>query len=488
MDAPADQISIPPHVGQHLKRTLRLLGEGDHAGALEAVAAAAITDIQREQQAFLGDVRACAMLAECARACLGSWSAALAANPAPRKAADPVRLLYVVPGLGSGQAASLNLVRLVEWHARIGGSAPRIEPTVLVCEELTQRHPPSSYLSFEHLPTDSAGADLLARLRKACAVKILSTKGDYLDAAAEGLAIARAIGPDVAFFIGSPACAVQTAIAAARIAPVQACLNIGVPMLSPGIDAVIYNNRSKEARDAAFVRSRGIEVLGVATSGGDATIGARAAAVPRSQLGLPEGARVAASLSNQLMRRMMAGSFARDLIRFLRKNPDIWWLGIGPCDPEPFDRLLQDLEADSEIRRRCVFAGSSAAPWSLVRSCDVLLNEYPEGGGNSIIEAMGCGVPVVAMRAGTRHAESIGAELVGDDAIQTKDIDAYWALAGRWLRDPAEARAAGARQQARALTELDYGVICEQYERAALELFGRASRDAARNAVGAAMR
>lgn len=488
MDAQAAQLTIPPHVGQHLKRTLRLMQEGDPAGALEAMTAAALADIQLAQQEFLGDVRGCAMFAECVRASLGGWIAAHAASPAPRQSTGPLRLLYVVPGLGSGQAASMNLIRLVEWHARIGAESRPVEATVLVCEELTRRHPPLGYLTFEHRPTSSAGADLLARLRKSCAVRILSTNGSFLDAAAEGLVAARALEPDVALFIGSPACAVQTAMAAARVAPVQACLNIGVPLLSPGIDAVIYNNRSKEARDEAFLRSRGIEVLGVATSGGDARIGAQTKPVPRAALGLPEGARVAASLSNQLLRRMLAGSFARDLVRFLRRHPDVWWIGIGPCDPTPFDRLLEDLEAGPDIRRRCVFAGPSAAPCGIVRSCDVLLNEYPEGGGNSIIETMGCGVPVVAMRAGPRHAESIGAELVGRDAIQTDDTGAYWALAERWLSDPAEARAAGARQQARALAELDYGVICEQYERAALELVARRAQACAHEPSSAATR
>lgn len=470
MDAANSQISIPAHVGQHLKRTVRLLSEGDHAGAFEAATAAALTDIQMAQQEFLGDVRGCVMFAECVRACIGGWAAAQSSASPQRRAGGPVRLLYVVSSLGRGQAASMNLVRLAEWHARIGAEGPRVEASVIICEEHTQRHPPLGYLTFEHLPTDSNGAEVLTRLRKSCSVKILSTNGSFLDGAAEGIAAARAIDPDVAFFIGSPACAVQTAMAAARVAPVQACLNIGVPMLSLGIDAVIYNNRSKESRDGQIVRSRGIDVLGVTTSGGDAQIGAKTAPIPRRELGLPEGVPVAASLSNLLVRRMLAGSFARDLVRFLRASPDVWWLGIGACDPAPFHDYLDTLEDGADIKRRCVFAGGSSAPWGMVRSCQVLLNEYPEGGGNSVIEAMGCGVPVVAMRAGARHAESIGAELVGGDAIATNDPDAYWRLAERWLRNPAEAEAAGARQRARALANFDYSVICERYERIAIEL------------------
>ena len=80
--------------------------------------------------------------------------------------------------------------------------------------------------------------------------------------------------------------------------------------------------------------------------------------------------------------------------------------------------------------------------------------------------------------AGDRHAEAIGAVLVGPDAIPAPDIAAYWALAERWIRNPAEARAAGERQRARAQAQLDYAVICPRYEQAILGLARSASRAA----------
>lgn len=473
-----DALVMPEHVGSQLKRAMRLANEGNDAGALESIAAAAIADIQAAQQEFLGDVRGVAVLAEVTRLWLGRWIASRAATLAPREPSDTLRLLYVVPNVSAGHAASMNLVRLVEWHTRqhaehAARGGVRVEPTVLLCEEFTERTPPLSHLTFKSQPSRTAGAEFMSRLEKRCAVKVLSVEGSYLAAADEGIAFARAARPDVAFFVGSPACAVQTAVAAARVAPVQACLNIGVPMLSPGIDAVIYNNRAKQARDESFVRAHGIEVLGVTTSGGDASIGARIAPFPRREMGLPDGVPVVACMSNVLVRRMLAGTFARDLAAFMRRNPDVWWLGIGFCDPAPFHAYLETVDGGADIRRRCVFAGGWQIPWGMLKSCNVLLNEYPEGGGNSVIETMGCGVPVVAMQAGPRHAECIGAELVGPDAIPTNDIDAYWRLAETWIRDPQAAAAAGARQRARALAELDYGVICDAYERIAVDLCRR---------------
>ena len=98
---------------------------------------------------------------------------------------------------------------------------------------------------------------------------------------------------------------------------------------------------------------------------------------------------------------------------------------------------------------------------------------------------MALGLAIAAERARPvdhRMEWSIGAELVGSDAIQTNDIAAYWELAEKWLRDPAAARAAGVRQQARAMAELDYGVICDKYERIALSLAKRRARSAVQTA------
>jgi glycosyltransferase involved in cell wall biosynthesis len=81
-----------------------------------------------------------------------------------------------------------------------------------------------------------------------------------------------------------------------------------------------------------------------------------------------------------------------------------------------------------------------------------------------VIEAMGCGVPVAAMRWGDRHAESIGAMLVGEDAVPRRDAGAYWAKVAGWCGDAAARREAGARQRCRALARWDYGVIVRAYE------------------------
>jgi glycosyltransferase involved in cell wall biosynthesis len=109
----------------------------------------------------------------------------------------------------------------------------------------------------------------------------------------------------------------------------------------------------------------------------------------------------------------------------------------------------------------------------------VFLNEYPEGGATSVVEAVGCGVPVVAMRAGERHAEAIGAYLVGPDAVRTPDRGAYWALVESWVTRPLTRSLSGQAQRLRAMELFDYPAVCRAYERAYAAVLASAGTRAA---------
>lgn len=445
-------MTIPDHVGACLKRALACAGAGDVAGALEAVAAAGVSDIQQHQQEFLGAGAACAWLGDVASQVVAPAVAGLEWTGGQGGRGGARRLMFVVPSLTQGQAASSNLVRMVEACGR-----ERHEVRVVVAEEFTRRMGEGvGFLAFPDMPSGVHGAAFLERLAARAEVSVLSTRGTYLDAARAAVLGAREWGADIAGFVGSPACAVQTFMCAARVAPVQVVLSIGVPLLVRGVDAVLYNNPRRREADAPVLDARGVLHDTVLTSGGDAAAGFTAVGVDRAGLGVPDGSVVMVSAATRLADRVLAGGFGEDLARYLRENESVWWVGIGGGDL----KRLAAFFAEKGVGERTRLVGALADIRPVVKACDVYLNEYPEGGGNTVIEAMGCGVPVVAMDAGPRHAECIGSALVGGERITARD--AYWQQV-RGLCGSGEERAReGVRQQARAMEQLDYGVISRE--------------------------
>lgn len=445
---------IPQHILAHAALANACFVRGDAAGSVEAVAAAAVLDIQQHRAGYLADahgvVQLCGLYTRAFSAALSDlpWA------PPPARPGAP-SVLLVAQCIADGQAASSVVLRLA---ADLTAHGWRVG--VLVAEELTQRTPPLSVLRCPDGPSTRIGAAYLDRLREHAEVMLIPTAGTFLDGARAGVRLARGWRPDVAVFVASPACPIQAGLIAARIAPAQVNLSVGVPVLMPGVDLVLYNNPRTLAAHAEVLSARGLRALSVATSGGDAAAGAAAAPADRARLGVPADALLLASASNCLPARMLAGSFARDLAAFLQANPGAHWVGVGRGDYAAVRALL------APVIRRVHLVGTVDDIRPFVKAADVFLNEYPEGGGNSVIEAMGCGTPVVAMNAGPQHGCCIGAELVGEDAIPTMDTAAYWSRVSEWAKNPAARAEAGRRQQKRALETLDFAPITAAYRRA----------------------
>lgn len=479
------QIRMPEAVAQWLGVAQRNLDANRADLAVEHLAGAAVVDIQQHHQTFLASAFEAAFLADLYAKAFDISGLRTSPRPGPTHRFPstnprPLRILYVIGSLVQGQAASANVVRLIKSHHR-----DQFDPALLVVEEMTARTPPLTALKFPNAPSQSIGRDLIqqinATLLAPSRVQFLSTDGTYLDAARTAIDHARALAPDLAIFIASPASPIQAAMAYASVAPVQLNMCIGVPLPIRGIDAIIYNNPRRQRDDEPWLQHRSIRVMGVETSGGDAASGGTVVPASRASIGVPDDAVVFASAANALPPRMLRASFAADLARFLVRHPTAWWVAIGGGDFAPVLNAMRvaasqlaGSAASDDVIRRARLLGPMQDIRPTIKACDILLNEYPEGGGNVVIEAMGCGVPVVAMAAGSRHAECIGAQLVGPPyAIEPQSrtapgnaptTDAYWALAENWLYDATARRSAGRAMQRRAIERLDYTAIVRAYE------------------------
>ena len=62
-------------------------------------------------------------------------------------------------------------------------------------------------------------------------------------------------------------------------------------------------------------------------------------------------------------------------------------------------------------------------------------NEFPVGGSQSIRECIACGIPAMALEYSKNHHESVGANIVGDEAVLDGNKDAYVQQAIAWIKD-----------------------------------------------------
>jgi len=457
----------PAPVAAWLHRARAAIAAGHTADALEALCAASAVDIQQHRQHYLASAVQAGEVADLYAQALAPIAAVAPPFQPPPPPSGQLRIAYLVPNLVQGQAASLNVVRYAECHDR-----DRFDVHAVITDELFARTPPSPRLHLPSLTSSVAAGPLLSRLRAAATVHLLPSTGDLLTASAAALRPLRALGFHAAIFVASPACPIQATLAALRLAPRQYNLNIGVPLLSPGIDAVIYNNHHRAEADLPELTARKIARHTALTAGGNAReIAARVAGLDRARIAaqfratldpaVPPDAPLLLSIANQLPTRMLHGTFTADLARFLKAHPQAHFLAVGGQSEAYAPVLRQLASAGVADRVRTLASQSDILPTLL--AADLLLNEYPEGGGNTVIEAMAAGLPVVALHAGERHAEHIGALLLGPQASRTHHD--YWSAASALLTDPGLRAARAAEARDRALNELDYTAITACYQR-----------------------
>lgn len=136
----------------------------------------------------------------------------------------------------------------------------------------------------------------------------------------------------------------------------------------------------------------------------------------------------------------IAGPWAECMAQLLRARPDVHWLLIGDT------RLPPALQA---VRRQVTTLPHQKELGSFYQSASVYVNPPRLGGGLSVLEAMACGLPVVALEGGD------GGDKVGPDAATSEDD--YFARLQTVLDSPSARAALAARQQARFRDALDMG-------------------------------
>jgi glycosyltransferase involved in cell wall biosynthesis len=111
----------------------------------------------------------------------------------------------------------------------------------------------------------------------------------------------------------------------------------------------------------------------------------------RKSLGLPDSCCVLLSAGRPT--KFQSQEFWQAIVDILKDYPDVFYLAIGPREDEvPF--LSSILNDGVRSRIRCL--GWREDFLQILPACDILIDTYPNGGGQVIVQAMALGIPFVA--------------------------------------------------------------------------------------------
>lgn len=222
-------------------------------------------------------------------------------------------------------------------------------------------------------------------------------------------------------------------------APVKLHIHIGAPLYQQGISATFFDNTVNLERErVTWPAYAGRQVL--LRQGTDLGIIDAQPAANRADFGIPPNVVLIGVLSNHLDKRLSPAYL--DLIKsVLADEPKTDFVAIGGRDLP--GHAAAYFKAAGLIHR-VHHIPSQRQAGSTLKLLDIYASEFPVGGSQSVVEAMVCGLPVVAMRHGDTHVECAASDIVGPPiAIESNDPGAYRNLLMHWIRDPAARRAAG---------------------------------------------
>ena len=424
--------------GECLKFGQDAIGMGYHDLGLEACSAALLLDAQGEfniirDPAALSGIAALYEQVAATRAA----GAALPACPGAR-----IHVAVLVPNLVDHVVAyTKTVLHLARYMDR-----EKFRLSVYVSENSSRRE--TSMFPFGCIDgtTPQTGACTLKELESLRIPVVLVPRSMRFTAAAAHLAETMNRNEVQILLLASGlACPIDWLAARWAGVPVRFGIHLGTSFFMRGLDATFIDNAENIRREEAYWgRDMGERI--VWRAGTDTDELQRQPALSRERFGIPREAVVFGTLSNHLDRRLSI-PYLETVGELLKTHAGAWFVAFGSGE-------IGDQKAFFESRgvaSRVIFAGRQTQSGSALKLLDIYLNEFPVGGSQSVVEAMACGIPVVALRWSDAHAESAGASAVGEScAVENRDVRAYAALAGRWATDRAGRRTVGKELQSRA--------------------------------------
>ena len=225
---------------------------------------------------------------------------------------------------------------------------------------------------------------------------------------------------DVLIIQSGPTVPVDWLSARLTSVPVKLHIHIGIANYIPDFDYTLFDNYENLKRElATWPTDCGEAVL--LRRGTDLSSIDAAPPRTRAELGIPSSACVMGCVSNNFATRF-SEEFAHALGQAMKSEANLWFLPVGSRQlPEGVNAIFDQYG----VGERVCHVGHSDFPATELKVMDFYVADFPHGGSQAVVEALACSLPVVAMRCGSTHYESISADVAGPTAITEYDVARY---------------------------------------------------------------
>ncbi len=202
--------------------------------------------------------------------------------------------------------------------------------------------------------------------------------------------------------------------------PIKIALHNGSSLFLPGLTASFYDNPTNLERENSVWRQEFGERI-IARQGTDIDEISLAPSLDRKLFAIPTDAILIGTMSNHLEHRL-SSAYMEIICDVLKKYPKVFFIAFGGEKPCSALKICQE----HNVADRFIYAGKQRNAAAALKMLDIYACEFPVGGSQSVVEAIACGLPVVALRWSNAHAESAAAEIIGKEfAINERDPEQY---------------------------------------------------------------
>jgi hypothetical protein len=349
----------------------------------------------------------------------------------------PVRRVAHIIGCLSPGHASTEYIKLLTASLRRQG----IESTVFTTEWAS-----SWFFNPADIP-QSVSVEIEGTTR------IASVEGNFVERAQRIADAIRTSGIQVAFFHAGLSEQITARVAAFRPVPLQINVNHGNEMdadLFRGFVHLYHNAMQRTgfpSHPADWIPSASDVETRLRTD----------LPATRQSLGLESTSTISATFGN--LDELSKGGYARVLAEILKRFPKHFHIFAGPGNIRTLRSTLHHDGVLPQVR----FLGHISDVAPLFEAVDIYLAPFPDSGGQTVLEAMGAGKPVIVMRFPADSPYNSGSELVGVRELVAATEADYAEIADRLLRNPSFREQQSSAMRARFHSEFHPDRLGERY-------------------------